>query len=568
MIEDSDLSARLPAAAPAARRSWLPPAVAQALGVTALLLLVLVGVTWPQFKAFSTTVADHWDPLLSVWRLSWIAHALAASPLHLFDAPIFYPEARTLAYTDAVLLPALVSAPLIWLGAPLVLVYNLMLLGSMVLSGLGAWLLARRLTGSPLAAIVAALAYAFAPYRFDHYEHLELQASFALPWTLLALESVRTHGRWRDAWGVAAAFTAQVLCSIYYAVFLATLLPVYVLVRFRARDLLVTQRTGVVRTIIALACAGLFLGPYLAVYSRNHAVVGERPDDQVMVYSATPADFVHVHPDHLLLGRWLGEKTISERRLFPGITVSLLALVALIIAPGRRTFALAAVVIGAALIALGSNGPLFPLLRDYLLPYRGLRVPARAAMLGQLALAVLAAGAVARLVPASRIRAAALVGLVSAGIVIDGLQVPLLLMRPPGAPIELSRWLTASPDKVVLELPLPTTKSFYVADGEYMYNAAVNGRWNPTVNGYSGFYPASFMELLEVMETFPDDRSLAYLRKRKVDWIVVHQALYRTAEYGTFLGKLVARPDLTTAARLGYGGREVVIFGVPRDQRR
>lgn len=535
---------------------------AQSVAVAALLLLVLVVVTWPQVTAFSTTVANHWDPLLSVWRLSWIAHALVTHPLQLFDAPIFYPEARTLAYTDAVLFPALIAAPLIWTGVPMVAVYNTMLLGSIVLSGVGAWLLARRLTGSTLAALVAALAYAFAPYRFDHYEHLELQASFALPWTLLALENVRSHGRWRDAWQVAAAFMVQVLCSIYYAVFLATLLPFYVLIRFRLRDLLRSRRAGLIRTIAALACAGVLLIPYLTVYSRNHEVVGERPVGHVGLYSATPADFAHVHPGHLLLGRWLGQDSVGERRLFPGVTVSLLALLALVVAPNRRTLALSALVIGAGLIALGTNGPLFPFLRDHLLPYRGLRVPARAAMIGQLGLAALAAIAVARLLPASRVGAAALVGILGAGVVVDALHVPLDLMRPSAEPVELSNWLSATPHAVVVELPVPTPFALYIADGEYMFSAAVTGRWNPTLNGYSGFYPRSFDELMEVMQTFPDNKSLAYLQSRKVDWIVIHQSLYQTAEYGQLLTALLARPEVTPAARLGRAGREVVVFGL------
>ena len=540
------------------------PGVRQCALVAALLLLVMAGLTWPQFSDYASLVANHWDPLLSVWRLGWIAHALATDPRHLFDAPIFFPEARTLAYTDAVLLPALVSAPFIWLGVPLVIVYNTMLLGSMLLSGIGAWLLARRLTGHTLAALAAALAFGFAPYRFDHYEHLELQASFALPWTLLALEHVRARGRWRDAIAVAAAFTAQVLCSIYYAVFLATLLPIYVLIRFGPRALLTTQRAAMLRTLAALACAGVLLVPYLTIYSRNHAVVGERPVGHVELYSATPGDFVRPHPGQLILGRQLGDDSISERRLFPGVTVTLLALIALWAAPNRRTFALAVLVAGAALIALGTNGPLFPWLRDHVLPYRGLRVPARAAMIGQLALAVMAALALARLLPRARLRAAALAGLVCAAIVLESLHVPLDLMRPSAEPVELSTWLATQPKAVVLELPLPTPTALYVADGEYMFSAAVTSRWNPTLNGYSGFYPRSFDELMEVMLTFPDEPSMAYLRRRKVDFIVVHQSLYQAPEYGPLLGNLLARPEVTPVARFGRAGREVMVFGLRR----
>lgn len=59
------------------------------------------------------SVSDLGDPLFSAWRLDWVAYRLRSDPLHLFDANIFHPEPRTLAYSDAMLVPALVAAP--WL---------------------------------------------------------------------------------------------------------------------------------------------------------------------------------------------------------------------------------------------------------------------------------------------------------------------------------------------------------------------------------------------------------------------------------------------------------------------
>jgi hypothetical protein len=73
-------------------------------------------MTWQQVVAFHA-VSDLGDPLFSIWRLSWVAHQLPRDPLHLFDANIFFPELRTLAYSDAMLVPALLAAPFIWLGS-------------------------------------------------------------------------------------------------------------------------------------------------------------------------------------------------------------------------------------------------------------------------------------------------------------------------------------------------------------------------------------------------------------------------------------------------------------------
>src|SRR5262249_34253943 len=108
----------------------------------ALLLCALAAlVTWPQAWHLEARVVAHDDPLLSMWRLEWLAHALRTEPGHLFDGNIFYPHPRTLAYSDATLLEGLVAAPWLWAHVNPVLVYNLLLFGGIVSSGLGMFLL-------------------------------------------------------------------------------------------------------------------------------------------------------------------------------------------------------------------------------------------------------------------------------------------------------------------------------------------------------------------------------------------------------------------------------------------
>ncbi len=45
--------------------------------------------------------------------------------------------------------------------------------------------------------------------------------------------------------------------------------------------------------------------------------------------------------------------------------------------------------------------------------------------------------------------------------------------------------------------------------------------WRPMVNGYSGVLPNSYLELVSVMQSFPDARSLNYLRGRHVDYVFI-----------------------------------------------
>src|SRR6187455_3266038 len=100
---------------------------------TVVLLFAVLSalITWPQI-VHPFSVPPHTDSYFSLWRLGWIAHQLPRDASHLFDANIFTPLRHTLAFSDAVLLQALVAAPFIWMGVPIVLIYNVEVLISFV----------------------------------------------------------------------------------------------------------------------------------------------------------------------------------------------------------------------------------------------------------------------------------------------------------------------------------------------------------------------------------------------------------------------------------------------------
>ena len=150
----------------------------------ALFTVLTAAMTFPQVLHLRDGVHDDGDPLLNTWALSWVAHQLPRAPAHLFDANIFYPERRTLAFSETLILPALVVAPLHWLGVGPVLVYNIVFLSGFIVSGVGTALLVRLLTGNAGAAILGGIVFAFLPYRIDHYPHLQLQQTQCLPFAL------------------------------------------------------------------------------------------------------------------------------------------------------------------------------------------------------------------------------------------------------------------------------------------------------------------------------------------------------------------------------------------------
>ena len=113
-----------------------------------------------------------------------------------------------------------------WLGLPPVLVHNLLLLGAIVSSAVGMFVLARHLTGSAGAGVVAGMVFAFVPYRFEHYMHMELQWTMWMPWAFWALHRTFETRSWKFGLLTGLFVSLQMLSSIYYGVFLAMLLGV------------------------------------------------------------------------------------------------------------------------------------------------------------------------------------------------------------------------------------------------------------------------------------------------------------------------------------------------------
>ncbi|MBA2303597.1 MAG: hypothetical protein H0W08_13300 [Acidobacteria bacterium] len=106
------------------------------------------------------------DTDLFIWTLAWNAHALVTDPLSIFDANIYHPHARTLAFSENLIGSTLFAGPVVWLTGDPLLALNVVALLSIVLSGLGGFILARRLGLRNDAAVLCGMVFAFSPARF------------------------------------------------------------------------------------------------------------------------------------------------------------------------------------------------------------------------------------------------------------------------------------------------------------------------------------------------------------------------------------------------------------------
>jgi hypothetical protein len=529
--------------------------------LTLLLFTVLTAVmTWPQVLHMGDSVYDAGDPLLNLWALSWVAHQAPTAPAHLFDANIFVPERWTLAYSETLLAPAVLAAPLLWMGVGRILVYNIVFVSGFILSGLGAALLVRYLTRNTAAAIVSGLIFAYLPFRFDHYAQLQLQQAEWIPLALWAFHRVMDRGRLRDGLWLGACVAAQLFSCMYYGIFLAGYLVV-VGGALMLSDLPATRRRlRVLAAGVALALA--LFAPAGRAYVGAREVVGERGTKEVIGFSATWRNYLAAPPTSRLYG-WSADRFGGlERRLFPGLVAVGLAAVALWPpwSPVRAAYALG--LMFAVDLTLGFNGLMYRFLYEHVAPFRALRIPALAVILVGFSLAVLAGFGVARM--SARITApgarAGLVLAVCLAVLAECRSTPVQLTMMPGAPpaiyADLLRDIGDSPTAALVEVPV-----IFGGDQLYMYYSTFH--WQMLLNGYSGFFPGSYQQLRAVMQGFPDARSLDVLRERGARYTMIHGELLEPGEYLRMIRAVdTCRCALTLVARRPWQGRDISLYRI------
>ncbi len=530
-------------------------AVAVALTYAAVTLIV----TWPQGAHLTTHAHGHHDALFSMWRLSWIAQALSTAPGTLFDAPIFWPMTGTLAFSDAVLLQGLIAWPFLAAGIPALPVYNVLLLAGPWMSAIGAYVLARRLTGSRAPALAAGLIFGFAPYRIEHAMHLELQWSQWMPLALWALHRTWSGGRVTDGLLTGLFVLLQFFSCIYYGLFLALFLGLVVPVLWWMQP-----PARAARVVLALAIGAAAVSPALVAYAtpyrQNQATLGTRGMHEIARWSARPISYLSAPEGNRLYGRSTWHLGTDEARLFPGSVAIVFTLVALW-RPGRIAIVYGWGAVCAAVLSFGTNTPAYGLVLAAFPPLGGLRAPARFAMLTLLAVAVLAAigmaraqrwwdaGTPMRLVsaPRSRLYVAAATGAILIVIVCEyASRFGPLHPWPQRAPI-YANWLRTQPPGVVVELPVPVGHALPLYEAEWNYLGTFHR--HPMINGYSGYFPGPYLDLLGTLQGFPSSESLRALSQRDVRYVVLHEDRYHAGDFLSLLGRIDHYPCLERVGR-------------------
>jgi len=527
-----------------------------AAGALAACLALAVLHTWPlATRPGVLSRHDNADAMLNEWIVAWVAHQAPRAPLRLFDANIFHPEARSLAFSEHMTVQGLMGAPVFWLGGSPLLASNLLVIAGLALSAWAMWLLVARWTGSRAAGAVAGTLIAFNAHTLTRLPHLQALHVEFIPVVLLALDRLLVERRARDAVLLGVACALQGLTSNYLLVFTAVAVAVGAAVRLNE-----WRRPAPVRAAallgLAAAIAAALLAPFLyPYYLTQHEQGLTRSLEEVALYSSTWRDYLST-AGRLHYAAWSHRFLEGSTALFPGVVALALAGVAVASKPGLREPRIRmAAAIGAAGVAL-SFGPSLP---GYAALYRwvpllqGVRGAARFGFLALVAVAMLAGFGVAALRAryGGRRWWPVLLAVLIAAVNAEALRAPIAFRPFDGIP-RIYQALRDPSVRAVAEFPFFQPEAIH-RNAPYVLNSTAY--WKPLVNGYSGFVPRSYFGIAAALRDFPGDRSRAELQRLGVSHVVVH-----LDAYGDRAGEMASSLDAAPWLALVASGNQIRIY--------
>lgn len=497
----------------------------------AICLLLAVAHTWPlALDPGRHSRNDNADAELNAWIMAWVAHQLPRDPFNLFEANIFYPAHDSLAFSEPLIVPALMGAPMAWAGASPVLVHNVILIVGLALTAFAGYRLIETWTGSMMAGLLAGSMLAFNTHTLTRIAHIQALHLYGLPLALLAADRVIRGGRYRAALALALWVAVLAYTSGYLVVFAAFMLAIAFVTR--VPEWLPRARTVLTHVVVAGVAAGLAILPVYLPYrrvAREQQMV--RTLDVVTDYSATLQGYLAT-AGRVHFATW-SDAFFKDPvdSFFPGIVILVLAALAVVLAfrrraegddgatvTKRRVIMLVAIGVTGFILSLGTATPIYGWFFNVFPPMQGLRAAARFGNLFLLAVAMLGGLGLALWRP-SRYAGLALLLLVN----LESLRAPFAYTRFDGIP-GLYRLLADEPGPVVL-----AEQPFFPRSGVFLnspYVLASTAHWRPLMNGYSGYTPASYQRYADAFWYFPEEWAIEAMKDAGVTHVMVHAAAF------------------------------------------
>lgn len=517
--------------------------------VPPLLFLVLAMIsTWPLSGSLHTHLPLGMEssatvPLFNLWSVWWNADRAAAGFNNYWDAPIFYPTEKSFAFSEPMPLSVAV-APIIWITGNRILAYNCLLLFFLWLNGQIGFCLLRRLGYSRWISLIGGFMLEMLPLIHSFLGVLQLLPIFGILsafWGLYGLNrrpSLLTGGLLGG--GVAVTY---LLCA-YYGLFLILLLVLCggFLIWRQFSNLKSWAAMGIGVLICAVTCLPVIDTQHQALYANR----ADLPESYLTQLSAGIDNYrVPPWPSRFNFGPLGVEPDAVAFKLGPGEIKLLLMLFGIGFGITRRarqdwTLFCLSLLFFSVLLSMGPRLRLFEwhpylTLIEWMPGLGQVRNIFRFAVFVQIAIVLLAIQgirsgelAIRRYVRARQRRIAAVALLVAS-------IVAFIEIWPPDQPLYAAPsytknqgWIQylrtrTSAQSVVGCVPFPFKPDVasYQQEAEWLYWGTFHHR--RMINGFSGIFPQSFINLKWPMAEFPTPEVITLLKKLDVGYCVVRR---------------------------------------------
>jgi hypothetical protein len=513
-------------------------------------LLLAAGLTWPTLRyPLHTLPHDLGDPSRQAWQISWAGHILRIHPVELWQSNAYYPEPNSFAFGDSLL----GYAPAGMLGdGPLAatLRYNILFVLAHALLVFGGYVLVRQLGSGRTGAALAAVAFAYAPWRLAQEGHLDIVSAGGIPLALALL--ARGHG-WsmrygfrRDrrnagwaalgwlvaAWQITLGFSLGLPFLGVLGLILLVLLVRVPIRRLRRRG----QGQGPVlgwRLLITDTLGPLIVAGLAAVIAVPYFLLADRSDRTAEIkFFSPPLRSLLIGPaesriwgaPHAVPRSTLGWP--AEMTLLPGFVLYALALAGLVFSIWTL-WQRALLLIGLAatiILTLGTNFlggrwtylPLF----GHLPASLDVLVPGRLMLWTTLLLVILAGGGIAEFVRRAEHLSAQRIPPWPGPWLRLATLVPLLLVIGEGWNATVHPVVPAQPAAMrTVTGPMLVLPTAELTDETIMLWST--SHYQQIANGAGGFAAGAQAELRRNVESFPDSLTIQYLRSLNIDTVLL-----------------------------------------------
>lgn len=511
----------------------------------------------PLLQNFSAKIIDDYDGLLITWSLNRVIQNFPNWPEKLMQGNIFYPHPHSHAYSDAFITDGLIALPFVKItGQPLV-AFNINLIISQILLLYFSFLFLSEISGNSAVNFLLSLVFAFSQIRLHYLGHLQMFSLYWVPLAGYALLRFAKSSKIIYLYVFFLAFLAQTLNSFLPGCFIIFLFLALHLIKV---DLRKAINKNFIHFLTGTVLSAIVLFPFVRIYLNVSKIFNYvRPIRDVIHFSLSP------------------QEIFLPKFFSPVLILVFLVSLALLLTskesppaggPPRRWLFVTAFFL---LMAFGPflhwykktlPIPLPYLIFYYLVPgFKGFRTPSRWIFMVGFSAVAFAAVVIDKWLfkkPETFRRlfyfGTIVLLLYYTKVPKNYFEVPKKAQYP-----KVYSWLKEQPGQVIVEIPIYYWGDFVYGKREVYRMLYSLEHKKKMVNGYSGFSPPEWEELvIYLRKKIPQMESLLKLRNIGVDYLIVHETEFKDLWPDDFKERFVAIEESNQLREIYNDGKDLV----------